>query len=45
MYKINWDSWRFIVLLDIFVYGENCIVLGIPGIGLTEYTDRGMLQV
>ena len=35
LYKINWDTWSYIVFLDIVVCGRLCIVLAISDIGFT----------
>ena len=36
MYKINWDTWIWIVLLEIVVYGHLCLVLIISDIGFVK---------
>ena len=41
IYKINWETWRWNVLLEIVVCGLFCLVLGIYGIGFREEKASG----
>ena len=45
MYKINWDAWICIVLLEILVCGRLCLVLAISDIDFTEDKARGMWRI
>ena len=45
LYKINWDTWKWIVLLEIELFGRLYIVLGIYDIGFTIDKARGMWRI
>ena len=42
LYKIDWNQWRCMVILDILVYGRLSLLLGIFEICFTEYEACGM---
>ena len=45
LYKINWDKWSCIVLLEIMVCGGLCLVLGISDIGFIEEKARVLCYI